>query len=120
MVDYCTEGKGVATEWCRKFEADIKEVSLVKRDKSQIDELKAAKGCGLEAEHTLDNYIWYTSGNWHGFNGKAQPDVDAPYIICSEHTKEKWEKKQKEEEEAKREEEEAKKEQEQATAPAEP
>ena len=123
VVDFCVDGNGVATEWCKKFEANIQERSLVKRDKSEIDELKAARGCGLEPEHTLDYYIWYTDGNWHGFSGKLQPDVKAPYIVCSEHTKEKWEEKVKEEEEAKKEEEEAEKEeqeQEQITTPVEP
>ena len=107
-------GKGVATEWCHKFEAETKEASLVKRDQGQISELKAARGVGLEAEHTLDYYIWYTGGNWHGFSGNAQPNVNAPYIVCSEHTREKWEEKLREEEEAKKEEEE------QATTPAQP
>ena len=114
LVDYCVTGGGVATEWCRKFEGvEIKEVSLVKRDQSQIAELKAARSCGLEAEHTLDNYIWYTSGDWHGFSGNAQPNVSAPYIVCPLHTKESWEEKQREEEEKKEQEE-------QATQPSEP
>ena len=106
LVDYCVTGGGVATEWCRKF-ADVKisQMSLVKRNKAEIDELKRARTCGLEAEHTLDNYIWYTEGNWHGFSGKLQPDVNAPYIICPMHTKEAWEEKQREEEEKKEEEE---------------
>ena len=105
LVDYCVTGGGVATDYCKKFpDVEIKRVSLVKRDKAQIDELKAAKSCGLEAEHTLDNYIWYTGGDWHGFNGKAQPDVKAPYIVCPEHTRESW--KEYEEEQKKQEEEE--------------
>ncbi len=99
LVDYCIDGGGVATEWCRKFEADIQERSLVKRSKSEIEELKRAANVGLYPEHTLDNYIWYTDGNWHGFSGNAQPDVNAPYIVCPKHTKEAWEKKQEEEKE---------------------
>ena len=97
LVSYCVTGGGVATDWCRKFEgADIREVSLVKRDKQEIEELKKARSCGLEAEHTLDNYIWYTDGNWHGFSGNAQPKVSAPYIVCPLHTKETWEKQEQE------------------------
>jgi len=110
LVEYCVTGGGVATDYCRRFEdVEIKEVSLVKRSRAEINELKAAKGCGLQAEHTLDNYIWYTDGNWHGFSGNAQPDVNAPYIICPKHNKESWE----EYEEQKRLEEEA-------TRPTEP
>ena len=111
MVDYCVSGGGVATEYCRLFNADITEVSLVKRSRAEIDELKAAKNCGLQPEHLLDNYIWYTDGDWHGFSGNVQPDVKAPYIVCPVHTKEAWEKKQ--EEDKKQEEEEN------ATAPTE-
>lgn len=99
LVDYCVDGGGVATEWCRMFEAEIKQVSLVKRSRAEIDDLKRAKGCGLEAEHTLDNYVWYTDGNWHGFNGNAQPDVNAPYIVCPLHDKEAWQEKQEQEKE---------------------
>ena len=100
LVDYCVTGGGVATEYCRKFpDVKISEVSLVKRSAAEINELKAAKNCGLQPEHTLDNYIWYTEGNWHGFSGKAQPDVSAPYIVCPVHTKEAWEKKEQEDKE---------------------
>ena len=112
LVDYCVTGGGVATEWCHKFEGtEIKRLSLVKRDKEEIDELKRAKSCGLEAIHTLDNYIWYTSGNWHGFDGKAQPNESAPYLLCPTHTKEAWEKFQ---------EEQKKEEENEPTAPAVP
>ena len=82
----------------------IKDLALVKRDREEINELKAAKGKGLEATHTLDNYIWYTDGNWHGFSGNLQPNVNAPYIVCPLHTKEAWENKQKEEQEKEEEE----------------
>ena len=112
LVDYCVTGGGVATEWCRKFEdVEIERLSLVKRNKEEIDELKKAKTCGLEPIHTLDNYIWYTDGNWHGFDGKAQPNESAPYLLCPTHTKEAWEKFQ---------EEQKKEEEKEPTAPAVP
>ena len=92
LVDYCVTGGGVATDWCRKFaDVEIKEVALVKRTKAEIDELKKARTCGLNPEHTLDGYIWYLDGNWHGFSGNAQPDVKAPYIVCPMHDREAWE-----------------------------
>ena len=106
LVDYCTTGGGVATEYCKKFEAKITEVSLVKRSSAEIAELKAAKSVGLEARHLMDNYIWFTDGDWHGFSGNLQPNVKAPYIVCPLHNKETWEEKLREEEEAKKEEEE--------------
>jgi penicillin-binding protein 1A len=110
IVDYCVTGGGVATDYCRKFEGvQIKKLSLVKRSKAEIDELKRARSCGLEATHTLDNYIWYTDGNWHGFSGYAQSDVSAPYITCPTHTKDSWKDYQEEQ-----------KKEEEATAPTEP
>ena len=117
LVDYCVTGGGVATKYCSKFEdVKIKEVSLVKRTASEINEIKAARGVGLDAKHLMDNYIWYLDGDWHGFSGKLQPDVSAPYILCPVHTEEAWEKmeeeKRKEEEEKKKEEEEKKKQEE--------
>ena len=97
LVDYCVTGGGVATDYCRKFEGvEIKRLSLVKRSRAEIDELKRAKSCGLEAIHTLDNYVWFTDGNWHGFSGYLQPDVSAPYLLCPKHNKEAWEKYQEE------------------------
>ncbi len=99
LVDYCTTGGGVATEWCYKFEdAKIEEVSLVKLSKEDVEERNAAKNYGLDSSHLLDSYVWYTDGDWHGFNGKAQPNVSEPYIICPVHTKEAWEALQKQQE----------------------
>ena len=111
LVDYCVTGGGVATEYCRKFpDVEIKKLSLVKRSKEEVEELKKAAKVGLEAIHTLNNYVWFTDGNWHGFDGKAQPDVKEPYIICPQHNKDSW----------KDYEEEQKKEEEEATDPTEP
>ena len=149
MVEYCSTGDGVATEWCAKFE-DVKIVkrSLVKLTQAEVDAIKAAGRVGLNAQHLDDSYVYLitTGGNpgeWHGFSGNANKGVDAPYIVCKEHTKEAWEKleeekrkeeeeekKRQEEEEKKRQEEEEKKQQEEAekateattapTAPATP
>ena len=105
LVDYCVTGGGVATEYCRKFpDVEIKKLSLVQRSKEEVEELKKAAKVGLEAIHTLDNYVWFTDGNWHGFDGKAQPDVKEPYIVCPKHNKDSW--KEYEEEQKKEEEEE--------------
>ena len=104
LVDYCVTGGGVATDYCKKFpDVEIKKLSLVMRSKAEIEELKAAARVGLEPIHTLNNYVWYTDGYWHGFDGKAQPDEKAPYLICPAHNKKTWEnyeEEQKKEEEA--------------------
>ncbi len=129
MVDYCSGG-GVCTEWCEKFKAledsDVKfsEVALLKLDSEDVNERKRARSAGLDSEHLLDSYVWYTDGNWHGFDGDAQPDVKAPYIVCPEHTKQAWEEyeeeKRKEEEEKKKQEEEEQKRQEEAAQATQP
>jgi len=113
LVDYCVTGGGVATEYCKKFEdVKIDEVALLKLSKEEVAERKAARNVGLESEHLLDSYVWYTDGDWHGFDNDAQKNVKAPYIVCPEHTKEAWEEleeeKRKEEEEKKKQEEEEK------------
>ena len=54
----------------------------------------------------MDNHVWLTEGNWFGFRGTVNKDVQEPYLVCPLHTEEAWkkyeeEKKKKEEEEAK-------------------
>ncbi len=101
MVDYCVTGGGVAGEYCRKFagveDVDIKEYSLLKLTQDDIDEIKAAARVGLVDSYTVDYYVYLVDKdgdpiNWFGFNGKANKDQKAPYIVCPVHTKEAWEK----------------------------
>ncbi len=110
MVECCSGG-GVATEWCKLFAEEegftvtIKKKSLVKMTKREVDEIKRAANVGLWPQYTMDNYVWLTEGDWHGFNGKANENVKAPYLLCPEHTEEAWKEyqKKKEEEEAEKE-----------------
>ena len=121
MVEYCVTGGGVATEYCTLFGAEedyevkIEDKSLVKLNQNEVDEIRRASNVGLYPQYSLDNYVWLINGNdngeWHGFNGRANKDVQAPYLLCPEHTKETWEKYQ---------EEKKKKEEEEATEPSEP
>ena len=101
LVDYCSGG-GVATSYCSLFakEADsnvtISEYALLKLTPSEIQEIKNAHGAGLVDSFVDDRYVYYISEggealSWHGFNGKANKDVDAPYVVCPVHTKEAWE-----------------------------
>lgn len=109
LVDYCKEGNGVCTEYCKLFaEAGKTEVvsrSLVKLTGSEVDEIKAAGNVGLNDAFTDGSYVYYLDGDWHGFSGNANKGVSYPYLVCSEHTKESWEAYQKAEEEKKQEEE---------------
>ena len=129
MVNWCTTGSGVATDWCTKFSheegytVNIEERSLVRLTSGEVSRIKAASGVGLYPQYSLDYYVYLSDGNWHGFSGNANPNVNEPYVVCTVHTEEAWKKyeeeKKKAEEEAKREEEEAKKEEE-ANKPTEP
>ena len=124
MVDYCEEGKGVCTDYCALFEdVDIDTVALLKLTQKMVDSIKAAKNAGLVAMYYDDNYVYLVDRNgdpldWHGFTGKANKNVDEPYVVCTIHTKEAYEAylKEKEREEQEKQEQE---EQENATNPPE-
>ena len=119
LVDYCTTGGGVATEYCKLFgeEEDftvkIEERSLVRLNQAEVDEIKAATRVGLYPMYSMDNYVWFVNGNangeWHGFYGNANKDIKAPYLLCPVHTEEAWKEYQEE-----------KKKEEEATEPSEP
>ncbi|MBO4938425.1 MAG: transglycosylase domain-containing protein [Oscillospiraceae bacterium] len=100
LVDYCSSGNGVATEYCSQFPGvEIVERSLVKMTKSEIDEIKAAGNYGLNSAYLDGSYVYYLDGDWHGFSGNANKGIEAPYLMCTEHTKEAWEAHQKAEQE---------------------
>ena len=112
MIDYCVTGGGVATEYCKHFgqeegqEVKIEQKSLLKLTPQEVEELKRAINVGLYEHHSMDNHVWLTEGNWFGFRGTVNKDVQEPYLVCPLHTEEAWkkyeeEKKKKEEEEAK-------------------
>ena len=105
-VQYCTEGEAVANEYCQLFaEAQtpegteqklIVEKSLVKLTQAQIDEIIKAKKNNLWPEFHGDNYIYLikkdgTDGVFKGMNNNQNAKVEAPYLVCSVHTKEAWE-----------------------------
>ena len=103
-VEYCVTGGGVATEYCSLFEdVEIEARSLVKMTQAEINELKNARNVGLLDIYTYDGYVYFVDddGNdraWHGFDGDANENSDAPYLVCPVHTKEAWEKYQEEKE----------------------
>jgi len=105
QVDYCTTGGGVATGYCKLFAAEaedsdvqakIEKKSLVKMTQKEVDELVKAKTSGLLPEYLRDDYIYLvnengTDGIFRGLEGNINQDVPAPYLVCTEHTKEAWE-----------------------------
>ena len=102
-VDYCTTGGGVATEYCKHFaEVDptvkIEKRSLVKMTKTEMNNILVAASYGLASSNYVRNdYIYLIDGSgnnasFKGFYNNINKNVDAPYQVCTAHTKETWEK----------------------------
>lgn len=88
LVDYCVTGGGVATEFCKKTPGCVIEKrGLVKMSQSELDMLRRAAAYNLSKDYLDDSYVYLTEGSFHGFNGDANKGVDAPYLICTMHTK---------------------------------
>ena len=100
MVEFCSTGGGVATDYCYRF-ADVEYVkidgrSLLKLTPSEVDKIKSAYTAGLSSDFRDDRYVYYVSEdgtplNWHGFSGNANSGVSAPYVTCPVHTRQAWE-----------------------------
>ena len=91
VVDYCVTGSGVATEYCALMNAEVTKQSLVKLDKEGVDAIKKALTCGLSGGYPADSEVYYTDGNWHGYNGSLQSGVSHPYIVCPVHNAKAYE-----------------------------
>ncbi len=101
LVSYCTEGGAVANEYCTLFaeaeQTKLEEKALVKMTQAQIDELVKAAKLKPKEKFLADNYIYFVDkegndANFKGINKNANKGVEAPYIVCTKHTKESWEK----------------------------
>jgi len=105
-VEYCVEGGGVATDYCRHFaEVDetvvLEERALVKMTRDELEEIADCKDYKLEDFYESDNYIYFIKDNgadgiFEGIYGKLKQEVEAPYVVCPVHTQEAWEKYQEE------------------------
>ena len=100
-VDYCLVGKGVANEYCQHFagvdtSVKIEKKSLVKITQSVIDKLKKASHYNLGAAYLMDEYVYLvgsdgSDASFKGINGGVNGSVEAPYQVCTTHTKQSWE-----------------------------
>ena len=105
-MDICSGG-GVANDYCHLFAkvenqpADsavtISQKSLVKITKSELDTIRKASNYGLASLIVDDSWIYQINENggdsvFNGIFGKLNQKTDAPYLVCSVHTKEAWEK----------------------------
>lgn len=100
IVDFCEECEAVANDYCKKL-AEVGEVTLTKRSlvqmtEADVDDIADAIGKGLMDAYTKDNCVYLVDANgeplntYKGFSGELNKDVDAPYIVCTEHTKKDW------------------------------
>ena len=100
MVEFCTTGGGVCTEYCEKFAEEetvkIDSRALLKMTPSEVDQIKTAYKHGLGGDFYDNRYVYYVSEdgsplNWFGFDGKANKGLSEPYVVCPVHTKQAWE-----------------------------
>lgn len=99
-VEYCTEGHGVANEYCRRFAAvgalELESKALLKLTQSQLAELKNAAGKGLASDYLRDDYVYLVdkygvASSFYGFDSNINTGVQLPYMVCTVHTQQSWE-----------------------------
>ena len=99
-VNYCTEGKAVANEYCELFAEvegfELTQKSLLKMTQQEMEDIQAASRSGLNSVYLQNDYIYLinpdgSDANFKGFKGNLNKDVDAPYLVCTKHTQESWE-----------------------------
>ena len=91
QVEFCVTGGGVATEYCSHFpDAEIEARSLVKLTADEVEEIRSADNVGLNDSYTMDGYVYYLDGSWHGFYNNKNDGVDEPYLLCTEHNQDSW------------------------------
>ena len=99
LVDFCSTGGGVATEYCRMFAGvdtvKIDSRALLKLTPAKVEQINSAYKHGLNGDFRDNRYVYYVSEdgsplNWHGFNGKANEGINAPYLLCPVHTAQAW------------------------------
>ncbi len=99
-VDYCTEGHGVANEYCRRFAAvgalKLESKALLKLTQSQLTELENAAGKGLASDYLRDDYVYLVdkygvAGSFYGFHSNINGGMQLPYKVCTVHTQQSWE-----------------------------
>ena len=100
-LDFCEKGNGIANDYCHKFESVgaliLKETSLVKRTQAEVEELYDAIDSGLKALYLRDDYIYLVNSRgedlpFYGISGNVTNTAGTPYISCSYHTQEMWQK----------------------------
>lgn len=101
VIECCGSGTGVATEYCKSFAAvgqtTLVKKALVRLTVSEVQAIADASYNGLNVNYVRNDYIYQVdaSGNdvaFFGLYGNENVGQDEPYIVCTVHTKEAWEK----------------------------
>lgn len=100
VVDFCTSCNAVANDYCKMFaslgKTTIVKRSLVRMTQAQVESVSAALKNGLEKKYVTDNYVYLIDSlgtpiyNYKGINGDKNVGVSAPYLVCTEHTRQSW------------------------------
>lgn len=102
MVECCGSGKGVASEYCKNFAAvgqtTLVRKGLLKVTEQELEAIIAAKDNGLLPDYCRDDYIYLVDADgrpvpFFGIDEEnpINEDLEVPYLVCTEHTKEAWE-----------------------------
>lgn len=104
-VDICSGG-GVANDYCHLFAelqnqtaenaVTISQKSLVKMTEKDLDAISKAAYYGLAKFMTGNSWVYQINENgqdavFNGIHDNLTQKTDAPYLVCSVHTKEAWE-----------------------------
>lgn len=104
-VDICSGG-GVANDYCHLFAAvqdpgtvaaaTITKKSLVKMTEAELNEIAKAGNYGLASFMINNAWIYQINANgsdavFDGIYDNLKQKTDAPYLVCTVHTKEAWE-----------------------------
>jgi penicillin-binding protein 1A len=97
-LEYCSEGKAVANEYCKKFAAvgklELSNTGLLKLTQDEVDERIKAGKHGLKKEYINSKYVYLVNGAGEpiGFKGFSDElDGSSPCISCTKHTQKDWE-----------------------------
>ena len=100
LVDYCTQCGCAANSYCvllagKDPSITIEKKGLLKLTQSEVNEILAAAGEGLQSKYVEDNYVYLinddgTDASWYGFYNSVNRSVSSPYEVCTAHTKAMW------------------------------
>jgi len=100
LVDFCVECNAVANEYCKLFAEEgkctVEKRALVKLTQAELDDIRNAKPYGLNPLYYSDSYVYLVDnsgkdGSFKGFDGNANKNITAPYIVATGHKKADWE-----------------------------